>query len=68
MIRWMRKTSIGKDMRGCWVQTSSNHSIWLEFGGDLEEKGMKIKDETNHEGLVGPVRKFRLPPIGCAWT
>lgn len=34
--------SMGKDVRGCWVRASSNHSTWLEFGGDLEEKGMKI--------------------------
>lgn len=42
VVRRTGKPSLGKDMRGCWVQASLNHSIWLEFGETLEEKGMKI--------------------------
>lgn len=68
MVKWTCKMSMRKDVRRCWVQAPSNHSIQLEFGGALEEEVMKIQSEANHEGLVGPAKELRLSPVGCVQT
>lgn len=38
------------------------------LSGALEEEGMKIQGEANHEDLVGPAKRLRLSPAGCVRT